>query len=165
MGTYEWKPFTLLVSAEEVEKEVLKIEAGKYYKTRDGRKVGPISRVRGGEGDYYWSDGKSLFGQFTHNWSREGYSSSYHGLDIIAEWKNEAPSPSPIRTVTSREIVPGVYGRFEVTGTYMKNRVTLDFAPSSVGTSVPIFGMNTEELRESAHLFNQLAEALEDNGE
>ena len=152
MGTYEWKPFTLLVSAEEVEKEVFKIEAGKYYKTRDGRKVGP---TRTG-GQYIYVEGRSYYYDGRRCRSHET------GDDLISEWLDE--TPSPIRTVTRREVVPGVYGRFEVTGTYMKNRVTLDFAPSSVGTSVPIVGMNAEELREAAHLFNQIAEALAENG-
>jgi len=88
-----------------------------------------------------------------------------HGeYGICLEKEIDLERIGPIRTVTRREIVPGVYGRFEVTGTYMKNRVTLDFAPASVGTSVPIVGMDADELREAAHLFNQLAEALAENG-
>ena len=69
----------------------------------------------------------------------------------------------PIRTVTRREIVPGPYGRVEVSGTYKGERVTLDWSENgSVHTAVPIVGLNAEELREAAHLFFQLAEALED---
>lgn len=153
MSNYKWKPFTLLVSAEEVENAVgVKLEAGKYYKTRDGRKVGPMRVIdsRDSENGYFHCNEKSY---------------QKHGMafmpedDLISEWHE-----SPIREVTRSELVPGVYGRFEVTGTYQKNKVTMNFAPSSVGTSVPVVGINAEELREAAHLFTQLAEYLESEG-
>jgi len=149
MGTYEWKPFTLLVSAEEVEKEVLKIEAGKYYKTRDGRKVGPTRA----SGPYFY------VGEMTYYYDGRRCRSHETADDIISEWQDE--TPSPIRTVTRREIVPGVYGRIKITGTYQGNRVTMDWDRNDIITAaVPIVGMSAEELREAAHLFNQLAEAL-----
>lgn len=70
---------------------------------------------------------------------------------------------SPIRTGTRREIVPGTYGRIKVTGTYEGNRVTMEWDRSDVITAaVPIVGLSAEELREASHIFNQLAEALED---
>ena len=58
---------------------------------------------------------------------------------------------STIRTVTRREIVPGTYGNLEVERHVM-------------GLTVVFEKMNptAEELREAAHIFNQLAEALED---
>lgn len=57
---------------------------------------------------------------------------------------------SPIRTVTRKEIVPGVYGIVRV-------------ARPDVGLSVSLDPFNTpEELREAAHILNQLAEVLED---
>lgn len=124
----------------------MKIEAGKYYKTRDGRKVGPIQRAGSGKVHHYWHDGASFLGQFTNNWSRKGYSSSYPGLDIISEWQDE---PSPIRTVTRKEIVPGVYGAVVIG----ENKSVL--VPQRIYTS--------DKLREAAHILNQIAEALEDD--
>jgi hypothetical protein len=67
----------------------------------------------------------------------------------------EHVTTSPIRTVTRREIVPGVYGaRGEVTvgkaGTSTMVKITID-SP-----------MSKNHLREAAHLFNQIAEVLEE---
>lgn len=157
MGTYEWKPFTLLVSADEVEKEVLRIEAGKYYKTRDGRKVGPIKSYE----DRYFHKASFACREWTYleNGKWAG-SLNNDNRDLISEWSEE-----PIRTVTRREIIPGVYGRIKITGTYQGNRVTMDWDRNDIITAaVPIVGMSAEELREAAHLFNQLAEALGENG-
>ncbi|QIC52914.1 hypothetical protein [Brucella phage EF4] len=106
MGKYEWKPFTLLVSAEEVEKEVLKIEAGKYYKTGDGRKVGPIKSYE----DRYFHKASFACREWTYleNGKWAG-SLNNDNRDLISEW-----SEAPIRTVTRREIVEGVYGSVDI---------------------------------------------------
>ena len=62
-----------------------------------------------------------------------------------------AATTGPIRTVTRREIVPGVYGRVSVHDDY------------SVGFSTELDGRDAaDELREAAHLFNQIAEVLEE---
>lgn len=59
--------------------------------------------------------------------------------------------PAPIRA--RREIVPGDYGKIRI-----KN---------SAGTNIAILNQwrawTSEELREAAHLFSQLAEVLEEN--
>lgn len=143
MGTYEWKPFTLLVSADEVEKEVLKIEAGKYYKTRDGRKVGP---TRTG-GQYIYVEGRSYYYDGRRCRSHETAG------DLISEWQDE--TPSPIRTVTRREIVPGQYGLIEV----------VDVDENGASIWLPRNGrFHSETLREMAHTLNQIAEVLQENG-
>ena len=161
MGTYKWKPFTLLVSAEEVEKEVLRIEAGKYYKTRDGRKVGPAVFRNYLHNIWPWYVGDEALRRNDGKVGGDGtFSDSF---DLISEWQDE--TTSPIRTVKRRGIVPGVYGRIKITGTYQGNRVTMDWDRNDIITAaVPIVGMSAEELREAAHLFNQLAEALEEAG-
>lgn len=57
----------------------------------------------------------------------------------------------PIRTVTRREIVPGVYGD-----------VTVERIPfEGLEISYKSYG-NAHKLREAAHIFNQIAEALEE---
>lgn len=59
-----------------------------------------------------------------------------------------------IRTVTRREIVPGVYGRVSVQG----------MLRSSVGLTIEdADAFSASELRKAAHLFNQFAEVLEEN--
>jgi len=67
----------------------------------------------------------------------------------------KSPSASPIRTITRREIVPGVYGIAKVDGMGGTNR--------RVGISIDYGYTNADQLREAAHLFNQLAEVLEEN--
>lgn len=60
----------------------MKIEAGKYYRTRDGRKVGPMRRYNGG------ADGFSFcFGGATYNSYGGFYSSGTSANDLIAEWE------------------------------------------------------------------------------
>ena len=109
MSDYKWKPFTLLVSAEEVERVVgFKLEAGKYYKTRDGRKVGPLTKSHLG-----FTDG-------IHNYTEYGMAAGPL-LDIISEW-----SESPIREVTRRELVAGVYGRVYVEPPRSSGKVAIE---------------------------------------
>lgn len=126
----------------------MQIEAGKFYKTRDGRKVGPMERVspRGGfewvdPTDACWaSDGDFGFGQ--EDWR------------LVSEW-----SDGPVRevTVTRREIVEGRYGMVEV-GQQNKALVPIRIA----NRNGELRNCTTEELREAANILNQIAEALED---
>lgn len=58
----------------------------------------------------------------------------------------------PVRTVTRKEIVPGVYGKVDVS-------LYPDGSPC-VSVSFP---RGAEQLREAAHILNQIAEALEDD--
>ena len=68
-------------------------------------------------------------------------------------------SEGPIRTVTRREIVPGTYGVVEVNNhdTYPNWALVRVCGVRGVHRE-----LNADELREAAHTFNQLAEALED---
>lgn len=145
MGKYEWKPFTLLVSAEEVEKEVLKIEAGKYYKTRDGRKVGPI--ISDG---MHWRVKDRIDPDEVFDWYENGKFSRIRDSDndIISEWQDE--TQSPIRTVTRREIVAGNYGLIQI----------FDNGCMYIETDT----YTAEQCREAAHILNQIAEVLQENG-
>ena len=72
----------------------LKIEAGKFYRTRDGRKVGPIEAVLG-DGVAYWSgsehDGEICCypgGQIKHDRAE-------CGGDLIAEWTYTTDTTTP----------------------------------------------------------------------
>lgn len=115
----------------------MQIEAGKYYKTRDGRKTMTYT-IKG------TFNGAVIGTDFGNVWldTGEAIRGTESGRDLVAPW-NEGP----IRTVTRREIVPGDYGAVRVTeGRYIHCR--------SMATA--------EELREAAHILNQLAEVLED---
>lgn len=64
------------------------------------------------------------------------------------------PIESPVRTVTRREIVPGTYGCVEVEMHSYGMNVVADFSGGRC---------TAEELREAAHILNQIAEVLEEN--
>lgn len=118
----------------------MKIEAGKYYKTRDGRKVGPT------EDRYPYFKVPSMADYYYGNGSI--WSSHESPSDIISEWQEE--TPSPIRTVTRREIVAGNYGLIQI----------FDNGCMYIETDT----YTADQCREAAHLLNQIAEALEENG-
>lgn len=68
----------------------LRIEEGKYYRTRDGRKVGPVGyygdglmqvNVDGTSRLFYADTGKHRFGEA--------------GLHLVAEWVDPAPQHTP----------------------------------------------------------------------
>lgn len=67
----------------------LKIEAGKFYKTRDGRKVGPMSRwSQTAEHPWEQQGGSSVFTNGGDIWRDDG-TSEYDVPPLIAEWIDE----------------------------------------------------------------------------
>lgn len=90
----------------------LKLEAGKYYKTRDGRKVGPMvvwldSDI---EGAHKWHEGPEGGNRFVEGgdiWATDG-TSKYGCPTLIAECTEE--ETGPVRMVTRKEIVEGRFG-------------------------------------------------------
>lgn len=93
-------------------------------------------------GGFYITDDNVGVEDTRHTWPAED----------IAEHFDRA---SPIRTITCREIVPGVYGGVEV------QRDTINGGPLPL---VKFYARaNADELREAAHLFNQLADVLQEN--
>lgn len=125
----------------------MKIEVGKYYRTRDGRKVGPMERRA--TGNRFWSAATHLdgYGSF---WCEDG--AFYYGeewpVDLVSEWHDEPTSP--IRT--RREIVPGRYGDVDV----------FDAHGGKANVSMASCPRTASELREAAHILNQISEVLED---
>lgn len=65
----------------------LKIESGKFYRTRDGRKVGPMESDNWGDG-YPWTDGERWY---SGNGAWIESEESEH--DLIAEWHDTPSSP------------------------------------------------------------------------
>jgi len=129
----------------------MKIEAGKYYRTRDGRKVGSMAYMpEGRHSEFPWVDPEGnawkANGQFSLR--PEGHPSSN---DLIAEWTDDpASKPSPF--VMRREFVPGVYGAFSVGPIDSMNRLHVMQGEAKMLTA--------DELDEAAHLFAQFAEYL-----
>lgn len=162
MSNYKWKPFTLLVSAEEVEKDVekdvgVKLEAGKYYKTRDGRKVGPAILRIDLHSTWPWDVGDQALR--CHNGKVGGNGTFDDSFDIISEW-----SESPIRTVTRREIVAGVYGRLHVSRDFSMEDKNLRIALSDSLGKPDTAGhyWNLDELDEVIHTLSQIREVIEE---
>lgn len=70
----------------------MKIEAGKYYITRDGRKVGPTEKSDSGDSGGFWIFD---FGLVRSN-GIFGYGPVFcQGLDLVAEWKDEPTTSGP----------------------------------------------------------------------
>lgn len=164
---------------------MVKLEAGKYYKTRDGRKVGPMRRRD-------WANKHPFIcgivptpecSVHTAIWECDGKNYELRNLDIVSEWytpckaaqvdvqrEEYGPDPwrdgthytaGPVRTVTEtktrREIVPGVYGCVKVH--YHGSGWT---GPTELLVQLTTKRLTAEELREAAHLFNQLAGVLDE---
>ncbi len=139
----------------------MKIEEGKIYKTRDGRKIGPMQDNWCDSDVWPFVEIADFPGMY---WRRNGECCQGNvrnmrpDLDIVSEWTSEGP----IRT--RREIVPGVYGRVcVVTGVDGDGETSINLADRGGSPHGLTMVLNAEELREAAHLFNQLAEVLEEN--
>lgn len=128
---------------------MVKLEVGKYYRRRDGKKVGPMVRNTGGD----WVDTHPFACPNGYTYKVDGgylADDSEGSWDIIAEWADEPASPehvSPVRTVTRKEIVPGNYGKVRVTA----------------GMYVHVNSMSTAaELRAAIATLTEIADALEE---
>lgn len=122
----------------------MKIEAGKYYKTRDGRKVGPAYKTDWPSKDCAWAVHSMWL------YRDDGTCGSNESSDdLIAEWTD-----GPVRTVTRREVVEGVYGIVRV-DTH-RDQVVISIDPSD--------GHNPSaaELKAAAAVLLELAGALDD---
>lgn len=123
----------------------MEIEKGGFYRTRDGRKLGPAKSG--------FSRGRFEFdGDFDMMHERDGtYCGSERGLDIVSEW-----TEGPVRTVTRREVVPGSYGRLK----------TLKVAPSGVSYTKAIVSLeerfySRDDLTEIISLLAEVRDGLE----
>lgn len=63
----------------------MQLEVGKYYKTRDGRKVGPMHMTGRKEKNMEFDDGSG------YGWTKCGtrFNTIPDGSDLIAEWTDE----------------------------------------------------------------------------
>ena len=124
---------------------MVKLEVGKYYKRRDGRKVGPM--VSNTSEQYENTHPFMCPSGYTYKVDGGYYliADSEGPLDIIAEWTDEPASP--VRTVTRKEIVPGTYGKVRVTG----------------GMYVHVNSMSTAaDIRAAIATLTEIADAMEE---
>lgn len=117
----------------------MKIEEGKFYKTREGKKVGPATLTTQEwsiEEGFLWA----LSGPYLYR--DDGTTQRNRESNLVSEWPNEGP----VRDVTRKEIVPGVYGIIHISDHHDIRLVT---------------SKDPAELRAAAAVLSQLAEALE----
>lgn len=77
----------------------MKIEEGKYYRTRDGHMVGPMRRWHD-SAPHPWKDDT---GTSTHIWRDDG-TSGYDGTpQLVGEWIDEPETPKLWRDMTPEE--------------------------------------------------------------
>lgn len=92
--SFFFMPADTLQPAAPAQPAVLRIQQGKFYKTRDGRKVGPLGPNDGGLADYPLQDNSD----WTECWTTDGRyyndgTESQH--DLIAEWIDEPVTEAP----------------------------------------------------------------------
>ncbi|MBX4941131.1 ribosomal protein L7/L12 [Rhizobium binae] len=84
----------------------LTIEAGKFYKTRDGRKVGPVVVAQGQDDPWPW---KAAYGLITYYYRHDGFScpgwadGHRDADDIIAEWVDEQAEQPAVAVAASND--------------------------------------------------------------
>lgn len=128
---------------------------GRFYKTRDGRKVGPIKKspygivwltADGFEGDQWYSSIHKKGG-----FEGRCYSDREDPLDLVEEWFDK-----PANRFYGEQRKPPKLG--------YHGYAHLDYNPEA-GWMVHVDENNyrPDELREIAHFLNQLAEYLENN--
>ena len=71
----------------------LKLEAGKYYRTRDGRKVGPMAEERPRWSSWPWDVKNGQGNLETMLWKDDGTADETPDADLIAEWQDDQPAP------------------------------------------------------------------------
>lgn len=93
----------------------MKPKVGTYYRTAGGEQVGPMRKG-------YWSAapfGAKVVGSRCNHlclYDEDGRAHMGRNYDLVAEWGDEpeAQPAGPVRTITRKEIVPGVYGEVTV---------------------------------------------------
>ena len=126
----------------------LKLEVGKYYRGVDGNKYGPMECVRSTE--HPWNEAGSVS---CHVWRCDGTSKWQGDPTLIAEWTAEDAPTSPVRTVTRKEIVKGVYDGLEVGGS----------ANGMVFLAMPIANFGQESIDALIANLTAIRDALEEN--
>lgn len=82
----------------------MQIEAGKFYRTRDGRKVGPICRGEVSNPGYYWRSANGQLLGYGSAWHKDGsFHESESCRDLIAEWTDEPDKPKTWGDMTRHE--------------------------------------------------------------
>lgn len=142
----------------------MKIEEGKFYRTRGGDKVGPMHATGAARSYYLWGRVNDVDKVYQEDGTHgSAYIDNERAFDLISEWTEPT---GPVRTVTRKEIVPGFYGRLMVTkldGTQQApDEVGVCLLNRSGNSSSKAFYLNAAELRETAAVLTEIADALDE---
>lgn len=146
----------------------MKLEVGKFYKTRDGRKVGPMGIEESQDAtSFHWNVQGAGVGRWDES-GDDGYASTFTAVDddLVALWQ-DAPT-GPVRTVTrtTKEIVPGVYGAVsvhQITDSADAGHVWITLT-SKEATPEQTFHalLKADQIRAAIATLTEIAQALED---
>lgn len=128
----------------------MKLEVGKFYRTRDGRKVGPIETY--GDSISYPFMAKHTGGTTVDTYTPDGLywrGSTNNKHDIVSEW---IEGPVRTETIERKVIVPGAYGRFVLNSIPLTDKVFINVTGDSSQWTA-------EDLDKAAKFFTALAEA------
>ncbi|HWD14299.1 MAG TPA: hypothetical protein VG519_13195 [Pseudochrobactrum sp.] len=118
---------------------VLQIEAGKYYRTRDGRKVGPMERVSHNGQFRDTSEAVTGYGWYSNGTYIEGVQGN---IDLIAEWVDDPVTENTNHNTTpvteQREAEPR---RFKVGD---KVRALIDYCWVKSGTEYIVNSLDSD---------------------
>lgn len=131
----------------------IKLQVGIFYTLHNGEKVGPMEWEPRG-----WFYVKGKRGRWLENGRPEDdYTAEKFG-PIISAW-----SEGPVRTVTRREVAPGVYGRVAVE-TDVSGFVSICLTEPRGGSYKESHARSftASDLRSAAMIFSQIAEAMDD---
>ena len=135
----------------------MKLEVGKFYKDIKGRKCKCVLDDGTHPDEAYMVVREGMDHPIWHYQDGRANAVGYE-YDLIAELPAEpAETPGPVRTVTRKEIVPGVYGGVEV--------AHVDYATEAHGANVCIRidnGFGTDSLRAVIATLTEIADAMED---
>lgn len=143
----------------------MQIVEGEYYKTRDGRKAGPVRPSDNLNNSPYQAD---LSDGSNWNYDANGKLTNFRSEqpeDLVASWVDTGPIRT--ETVTTRRIEPGVYGRLQVAGLNRFSYGTDKQADvgfvcrGDTGGSTTTHCLTASELRELARVATELAEFMD----
>ena len=138
------------------------IEAGRFYRTDAGGKVGPTRRISYRPHSPWpfacdFADSKTGLLYVKLNGETQSGMGDHTTPNLIAEW-TDAPT-GPVRTVTRSEIVPGIYNRLGV-GHQCGDRIWVGLVENDGDYDLGSL-LDAGQLRALAATATEIADALE----
>ena len=135
----------------------MKLEVGKEYRDENGEKRGPMRRTSQELNDPWpfvcdFADSKTGLLYVRLNGETQSGMGDHSTPNLIAPWPTEPTGP--VRTVTRKEVVPGVYGDVEI--------VEDDTHQGGIGIYINAT-MDAARIRAAANSMLAVADAMEDH--